>query len=153
MLRTSSAANAPYYAVYVTPNNGLVVQDRASAGAAAVQPASLTGTVPMYLKVARSGTTFSAYTSTNGSTWTLIPGSSVRLSGLAGTVLAGWSMRISPPSRVAGMGSFASRNHRDAMTGCTPFAIAHCLKFTIALHHLLWSNSRYLSGWLSLLLG
>jgi pimeloyl-ACP methyl ester carboxylesterase len=59
----------------------------------------------------------------------------------AGTVLAGWSMRISPPTRVAGMGSFPSRNHRYAVTGCTPFATAHSLKFTTVSDHLLWSHS------------
>ena len=50
-------------------------------------------------------------------------------------------MRISPPTRVAGTGSFPSRNHRYAVTGCTPFAIAHSLKFTITSYHLLLSNS------------
>ena len=50
-------------------------------------------------------------------------------------------MRINPPTRVAGTGSFPSRNHLYAVTGCTPFAIAHCLKFTIASYHLLWRNS------------
>ena len=42
-----------------------------------------------------------------------------------------WAMRISPPTRVAGTGSFPSRNQRYAVTGCTPCATAHSLKFTI----------------------
>ena len=44
--------------------------------------------MPTYLQVARSGTTFTAYTSTDGVTWTLVPGSSVTIS-MSGPVLAG----------------------------------------------------------------
>src|ERR1035441_7818074 len=92
MLRASAAAIAAYYAVYVTPSNGVVVQDRATAGAAAAMPTSLAGAAPMYLKVARSGASFTAYTSPDGTSWTLIPGSSVSVSGLAGAVLAGMAV-------------------------------------------------------------
>jgi hypothetical protein len=47
------------------------------------------GTAPLYLKVARTGTTFSAYAALDGVTWTLIPGSRITLSGMSGAVLAG----------------------------------------------------------------
>ncbi len=50
------------------------------------------GTAPIYLRVARSGSTFSAYTSPDGTTWTLVPSSAVtfnfpaaELAGLAAT--------------------------------------------------------------------
>jgi hypothetical protein len=90
MLRGSvDPAGAPFYDALVTPGNGIAVQYRPTARAAAVQLATLAGKVPVYLQVARAGTTFSAYTSADGVTWTLVPGSSVTLSGLGGTVLAG----------------------------------------------------------------
>jgi hypothetical protein len=89
MLRLTTDPGSPYYALYVTTSNGISVQYRASQGDSAVQIANIAGTVPVYLKVARSGTTFTTYTSSDGVTWTLIAGSSVTLSGLSGTLLAG----------------------------------------------------------------
>jgi hypothetical protein len=44
--------------------------------------------VPIYVKVTRTGTAFSAYTSPDGVTWTLVPGSTVTLS-MTGTLLEG----------------------------------------------------------------
>jgi site-specific recombinase XerD len=51
-------------------------------------------------------------------------------------VLAGWSSRISPPTRVAGTGSFPSRNHRYAVTGCNrsrqptlSSSLSHCITY------------------------
>ncbi len=92
MLRQSTDPAAPYYAIEATPANGIVVQYRAVQGGSAQQSAVIaTGTVPAYLKVARSGNTYSAYTSTDGTTWTIVPGSSATLS-TSGSVLAGMSV-------------------------------------------------------------
>jgi outer membrane protein assembly factor BamB len=88
MLRTDSSAGSAYYAIEVTPNNGIVVQSRASAGASATTISSQSGTVPAYLRVARSGSTFTAYTSADGTTWTPVTGSSVTLS-VSGGMLGG----------------------------------------------------------------
>jgi len=88
MLRQSSDPGSMYYAVFVTPGNGIVVQYRSAQGGNAQQSASITGTAPVYLLVQRSGTTFSAYTSSDGNTWTLVAGSSVTIN-MAGPVLAG----------------------------------------------------------------
>jgi len=60
------------------------------------------------------------------------PSSAVAQHSPGGTVMAGSSTRVSPPTQVAGIGGFPSRNHRYAQTGCTPFATAHTLTFTIA---------------------
>jgi hypothetical protein len=91
MLRATTNPGSPYYAAFVTPGNGVAVQWRKTLGATTSQ-VKTTGTVPVYLKVTRAGSTFTAYTSTNGSTWTLVPGSSVTfttptalLAGLAAT--------------------------------------------------------------------
>ena len=89
MLRLSSDPAAPFYALYVTPSNGVVVQYRATAGGNASQAASIAGATPVYLRVGRSGTTFTAYTSPDGTTWTAIAGSTVTLSSLSGSLLAG----------------------------------------------------------------
>jgi hypothetical protein len=88
MLRQSSDPSSAYYALLVTPGNGIVVQYRATAGGTAVTAATITGTVPAYFKINRVGTTFTAYTSSDGTTWTALPGSSVTLN-MTGTIDAG----------------------------------------------------------------
>src|SRR5499427_7665249 len=88
MLRQTAAATSAYYAIEVTPSNGIVVQFRPSAGANAVTQAGLPGTVPAFVRVARSGSTFTAYTSADGVTWTAVAGSAVTL-GMSGSMLAG----------------------------------------------------------------
>ena len=75
MLRQSTDPGSPYYAVFATPGNGIVVQVRTVQGGATTKLATLTGTVPVYLKVTRAGNTFTAYTSADGVTWTLIAAS------------------------------------------------------------------------------
>jgi hypothetical protein len=89
MIRSTTDPGSPYYAVYVTPGNGIVVQTRTAQGASAVQLANPSGATPAYLEVTRSGTSFTAYTSTDGSTWTAIPGSTTTISALSGSALAG----------------------------------------------------------------
>ncbi len=92
MLRQSSDPASPYYAILATPANGIVVQYRTTQGGGAQQSASITtGTVPTYLEVARSGNTYSAYTSSDGVTWTLVAGSSATLN-TSGSVLAGMAV-------------------------------------------------------------
>ena len=88
MLRQSTDPGSPYYAILVTPGNGIVVQYRTTLGGGAQQSAGITGTVPAYLKVARSGNTYSAYTSSDGTTWTLVAGSSVTIN-MSGSIMAG----------------------------------------------------------------
>ncbi len=75
MLRQSGDPASMYYAVFVTPGNGIVVQYRNAQGGTTAQPVKITGTVP-------------AYTSSDGTTWTLLAGSSVTLN-MSGSVLAG----------------------------------------------------------------
>src|SRR2546421_3794347 len=88
MLRQSSDPGSAYYAVLITPGNGIVVQYRTAQGNTTQQSVKVSGSVPAYLKVARSGSTYTAYTSSNGTTWTLLTGSSVMLN-MSGSVLAG----------------------------------------------------------------
>jgi outer membrane protein assembly factor BamB/regulation of enolase protein 1 (concanavalin A-like superfamily) len=89
MLRGSTDPTSAYYAAYVTPSNGIEVQYRDTNGDNAVQLANPSGAAPAYLEVARSGTSFTAYTSTDGSNWTPVPGTTVSLPNLSGTIFAG----------------------------------------------------------------
>jgi hypothetical protein len=51
-----------------------------------------TGTAPVYLQITRTGTTFSAATSADGVTWTLVPGSAKSIAGLSGALLRGFAV-------------------------------------------------------------
>src|SRR5258708_23497331 len=79
MLRQSSDPASMYYAVFVTPGNGIVVQYRNAQAGTTAQPVKITGTVPAYLMVARTGSTYTTYTSSDGTTWTPVAVSSVTL--------------------------------------------------------------------------
>jgi hypothetical protein len=90
MLRTDSTAGSANYALLVTPGNGIVVSYRMTAGGTTVVKHSIpAGSVPAYLKVTRSSTTFTAYTSPGDGTWTPVPGSAVTIAGMAGPSLEG----------------------------------------------------------------
>jgi hypothetical protein len=89
MLRATTSPGSPFYAAYVTEGNGVVVQARTAQGVAAIQVTSLAGTPPEYLEIVRSGTTYTAETSPDGVTWTAVPGSSLSVPNLTGSLLAG----------------------------------------------------------------
>ncbi len=100
MMRASGDPGAPYFAVFMTPSNGVAVQWRTAQGGASSQ-VTTTGVVPLFLEAARSGGTFTAYTSTDGLTWTAVPNASVNL-GLGGTsMLAGLAVTSHNTSSVS----------------------------------------------------
>jgi hypothetical protein len=98
MLRESTDPAAPFYAAFLTPGSGVVVMERASFGGQVTTLATLPGVVPVYLQVTRTGSSVSAATSPDGSTWTSIPGSAAILS-INGVLLAG--MAVTSHSLVA----------------------------------------------------
>ena len=89
MLRLSSDPASPYYAVFVTPGNGITIQYRKAQGGGTTQAIAIAGTVPTYLAVARVGNVYTAYTSSDGVTWTAVTGSTVTLANMSGPVMAG----------------------------------------------------------------
>jgi hypothetical protein len=91
MLRQSTDPSAPFYAVVVTPQKGVLVLDRTTQGGGVHTVTSLAGVAPIYLQVQRTGITFTAYTSNDGSTWTPIIGSSATIK-VTGTLLAGMAV-------------------------------------------------------------
>jgi hypothetical protein len=72
MIRASDDANAAFAAMFVTPGQGVSFQWRSSAGANGASSFSQTTgiTAPVWVKMVRSGTSFSGYTSSDGITWT-----------------------------------------------------------------------------------
>jgi len=87
MVRESTAAGAAYVGLYVTPSNGVSMQFRPATGATAIDLGRQAGpTAPYWVKLVRSGNTFTGFSSTDGNTWTQVAATNVTM---ASGVLAG----------------------------------------------------------------
>jgi hypothetical protein len=69
MIRETLNANASNALMLVSSGNGLGLSYRSSTGAGSVWTASGAGAVPYWVKLVRSGSTFTAYQSTDGVNW------------------------------------------------------------------------------------
>lgn len=73
MFRETTASNAVYMGLYMTGTNGVSMQFRPSTGASAVDFEHQAGlTAPYWVKLVRSGNTFTGYSSPEGATWTQV---------------------------------------------------------------------------------
>ncbi len=88
MVRATTDPGSPEYSVVVSPGAGIKVQLRSTQGGTTTKLANPAGTVPAYLEITRTGSSFTASTSPDGVTWTTIAGSGATLA-LGSTVLAG----------------------------------------------------------------
>ena len=80
MFRESTANNASYVGLYVTPGNGVSMQYRNGTGTSAVDLGRQAGlTAPCWVKLVRLGDTFTGYSSADGSTWTQVGSLSVTM--------------------------------------------------------------------------
>ena len=87
MFRESTLPGARYVFLAVTPSYGIKFEYRATADAAAASGGTASGAAPKWLKLVRSGTSFTAFFSANGTAWTQI-GSAVIIP-MAADMLAG----------------------------------------------------------------
>lgn len=90
MVRASNAANAAFYALEPTPGGNISVQYRDSAGGNAAVLVNRAGFAPVYVAIARSGSTYYAFTSNDGVTWSYIQGSARTMSALSDRRWSGW---------------------------------------------------------------
>src|SRR5258708_3070931 len=89
MIRESPAAGSVFVDVVVSASKGVAMQYRASTGASAAQVINTTGPVaPYWVRLVRSGSTFTGYTSTDGTTWIQLGTVSVTMASTATTGLA-----------------------------------------------------------------
>jgi PKD repeat protein len=79
MIRESLDANSRHAMVVLTPNNGVAFQYRATVGGSSSN-INVNGLAPYWVKLTRAGTTFTAYQSANGSTWTKVGSVTMNLS-------------------------------------------------------------------------
>jgi hypothetical protein len=92
-LRDSTSPNSSHASVFVTPGNGVVVRNRASARGGTSQISGGSGGASMWLKIERKSQTVTAYRSADGVSWTAVTTLKIRLgqSLVAGVAVASHS--------------------------------------------------------------
>ena len=83
MIRESLDAGAKYAYVMLTPSNGTDFQYRTTTGGYASMASTVTATAPYWVKLVRAGSTFTAYASSDGSTWTQIGSTTISMASSA----------------------------------------------------------------------
>lgn len=80
MIRASSAPDAPYAFVLLSAQNGTDMQVRTAAGATSTEPGSDAAPRPPYwVRLVRSGNTFTGYESPDGKTWKQLGAATVQM--------------------------------------------------------------------------
>jgi regulation of enolase protein 1 (concanavalin A-like superfamily) len=86
MIRSTTADNAAFAGVFATPGHGVAMIVRTADGGGTADLGQAQQNVPVWVKLQRSGNTFTGYASPDGASWTLISTKDV---GMTGTVTAG----------------------------------------------------------------
>jgi alpha-L-fucosidase len=93
MIRESLNANSRYVLAYMSPSNGTALQQRATTGGNASGVSGSAGlTTPYWLRLTRSGNTFTASQSADGTNWTTLGTSSVTMATSVNVGLAACSV-------------------------------------------------------------
>ena len=79
MMRETLSAGSRHAFVIVSSGKGLAFQRRASTGGSSSHTAAGSGRTPYYVRLTRSGNTFTAYKSLDGSSWTKIGSQSITM--------------------------------------------------------------------------
>jgi len=88
MIRESLNANSRQAMAVLSPSNGVRMQYRTSTGGSSTDVNGGSGAAPVWLRVTRSGNTFTAYRSADGTTWTQIGSTSISMASSAYVGLA-----------------------------------------------------------------
>lgn len=83
MIRESLTPNSAHASVFVTPANGVAFQYRGATGGASGNVNTTGLAAPYWVKIVRSGSTFTAYRSANGWSWTTIGSQSIPMGSVA----------------------------------------------------------------------
>jgi phosphatidylserine/phosphatidylglycerophosphate/cardiolipin synthase-like enzyme/regulation of enolase protein 1 (concanavalin A-like superfamily) len=86
MMRESLAAGSKQAAMFVSAAKGLAFQRRVATGGISTHTAGANRTAPYWVKLTRSGNIFSAYTSPDGTSWTLVGSDTIAM---ASTIYVG----------------------------------------------------------------
>jgi regulation of enolase protein 1 (concanavalin A-like superfamily) len=86
MIRESLAAGSKHAFSLITTGNGVAFQRRTATDDVSTHTGGPGGTAPQWVRLVRTGNTISAYSSTNGTTWTLLGTDTI---GMTSTVYVG----------------------------------------------------------------
>ena len=81
MVRASLAANSAYAFAEMIPGGGTAFQYRTTAGGGAAQAGTSSGSAPYWVQLVRSGNSFTAKVSSDGSTWTTVATHTITMTG------------------------------------------------------------------------
>ena len=79
MMRSSLAPGATHASMFVTPGKGPAFQRRAASGGGSIHTTGGSGTVPIWVRLRRAGTSISAYTSADGVSWSIVSTDTIQL--------------------------------------------------------------------------
>ena len=113
MMRESLAAGSPHASMFVTTGNGLAFQRRPSSGGASTHTGGGGGTAPSWIRLVRSGATFSADRSIDGITWIHVGSDTITM---ANTIYVGLALT----SHDAGSNATASFDNVSTNAGPPP---------------------------------
>ncbi len=101
MIRAGTTDNAPYYAIFAEPQNGIQVQWRVQQGGPTGEyKLPLSYQMPIYLRIVRVGSTFTAYVSQDGIVWIPVIGSTQTLA-MNGPLMAGLAVTSHTPAALS----------------------------------------------------
>ncbi len=83
MIRETLAANSTHATMAVTPGNGLAFQRRLTTGGLSVHTAGALVAAPYWVKLVRTGNTFTGFSSPDGVAWTLVGSDTIPMSATA----------------------------------------------------------------------
>jgi hypothetical protein len=87
MIRAALTANSSYAFVAVTPDNGVDFEWRSTTGGSSTDR-DASGVAPVWVKLVRSGSTFTGFKSANGTSWTRIYQVTISMTGTVNVGLA-----------------------------------------------------------------
>lgn len=88
MIRESLTAGSTHAFMAITPGNGAAFQRRTATGGASTHTAGTSVTAPYWVRLVRSGNTFTGYQSVDGQSWSLVGSESISMSAVVNVGLA-----------------------------------------------------------------
>jgi hypothetical protein len=129
LVRANMQGNSAYYGVVLVGGQRVEVQSRTAASAPTTTLTDIATAPAPYLKVTRSGDTFTAYTSADGRNWVGLPGSIATVPLSAGTN-AGMIVASGSPDTLAGV-TFTDPQVVASSTGSNVFPTAGTAPLTV----------------------
>lgn len=135
MIRETASAGSRHAMAVVTPGNGAAFQRRSTAGGPSIHTAGPGAAAPYWVRIVRSGDTFSGYASPNGTSWTLIGTETIPMAGnvLIGLAITAHNNGVLNHALLDNVGGNFGANLLPAATLVTPAQGAHFAAFETVL--------------------